>query len=95
MITTLLEVYQLPNHILRFARIGSHPRVHYTAKDVYDGKICAKTTLTAEDIIGVIRKRADERLRACFPTLVDAQGRSLTPYYTNKSSRVNRKKRSM
>lgn len=50
-LVTLLETHRKPIHNIYFARIGNHPKVHYTAKDVFDKKKKADTVLLYRDII--------------------------------------------
>lgn len=92
MIMTLLSVHGKPAHDIHFARIGKHPAVHYAAKNVFDKKQEADEMINAEKLMKPIKK-ADERLRACFATLVDAQSRALYTHYIPKFRRVKRKKR--
>ena len=76
MLKSLLEFYNKPSHEIGFARIGSRPKAHYAAKDVFDGKKKADKILSVNEIIGVTKK-TDGRLRGCLSTLVDAQPRSV------------------
>lgn len=92
MIMTLLSVHGHPEHDISFARIGSHPPVHYAAKDVFDRKKPADEVVTVEKLLQSIKK-PDERLRGCFATLVDAQGRTFDTHYIRKSKNVKKKDR--
>lgn len=71
----LLQANQNPNHEITFARIGSEPRAHYAAKDVFDKKKKPDRILLLGDIIKALKK-TDGRLKECLSTLVDAQSRS-------------------
>lgn len=87
MIMTLLKVHDHPEHDISFARIGNQPPVHYAAKDVFDKKKSADEVINVDKLLKLLKK-ADERLRECFSTLVDAQGRTLYSYYTHKHKPV-------
>ncbi len=87
MLNALLHAYGLPEHRIRFARIGNHPRVHYAAKNVLDMQKKPDEVVSVRDILS-IRKKPDERVRACFSTLFDVQSRTLWHKYTKKHPHV-------
>lgn len=64
-LSRLLQMYEKPKHIIRFARIGNRPRAHYAAKDVYDKKRKAERILSLAGIVKVLKK-TDGRLRECL-----------------------------
>lgn len=89
-IDKFLKSYDRPAHQIHFKRIGSHPRVHYAAKNVFDKKKKAQYIVSLEDILKLIKK-TDGRLRECLSTLVGAQPRSSKLNVTKKVQKVKSK----
>lgn len=89
-ISEFLEKNGIPAHHITFARIGSRPRAHYAAKDVFDRKKLSDRVLNLEDIIQALKK-TDGRLRECLSTLVDARPRSLKTKYHKRDRKSTRK----
>jgi hypothetical protein len=87
----LLETHKLPSHDIEFKRIGNHPRVHYAAKDVYNGKRKADKIISEKELIKEL-KMTDGHLRECFSTLVDAQPRSVKLLYHDKGKKSRKAK---
>ncbi|MEK7526178.1 MAG: hypothetical protein AAB546_01720 [Patescibacteria group bacterium] len=83
LLTCFLESNKKPNHNIRFARIGNHPKVHYAAYNVYTKKEKPNVKITLWELLEEIKK-ADGRLRECFSTLVDAQPRPLIELYQKR-----------
>lgn len=45
--------------LLRFGRIGKHPKVHYAAKDVFNGKVKPDEIIPYETFLRLLKKPMD------------------------------------
>lgn len=83
MLNDVREKYKLPELNTRFERIGSKPKAHFAAKNVFNDKKKADVILGTKEIIEIIKK-TDGRLKKSISTPIGVRPRSSCVYYSKK-----------
>lgn len=90
MIFSLLKESPATKHQITFKQIGSHPRAHYAAHDVFSNKKSPDEIISLKEVTLAI-KNAYGHLRECLSTLVDVQPRRIGYNVTKKLKKVKRR----
>lgn len=87
MLLNIREIYKMSVLNIRFVRIGSKPKSHFAAKNVFNNKKKADIVLVLKDIVEIIKK-TDGRLKKSISIPIGARPRSSCIYYSKKVRKI-------